>query len=63
MVTNIITDARTGHLWGNGGRIGRTDIRSNPRPMCISQNIRTLPLTPILCGVMLCVTYVLNSNQ
>src|SRR5262249_46175203 len=28
-----------------------------------SQNIRTLSLTPILRGVMLCVMYVLNSNQ
>jgi hypothetical protein len=26
MVPNIIPDARTGHLSGNGGRIGRTGI-------------------------------------
>jgi hypothetical protein len=46
MVPNIIADARTGHLWGNGGWIGRTGIRSNPRPLprplCISQNFRTV---------------------
>jgi hypothetical protein len=31
VVPDIIADAPTGHLWGNGRRIKRTGIRSNMR--------------------------------
>ena len=53
-----------GHLWGTGTASHQIGIdRARPRGLCINQNIRTPSLTPISCGVTLCVTYVQNSNQ
>ena len=60
---DIIMDARAAIFRAMAGEFGRVDIRSNPRPLCINQNIRTLPLIPISCGVMLCEWYVLNANH
>jgi len=49
---------------GHGDAIpgGPTDAKS-PRDVCIIQKFRTVLLTPILCGVMLCILYVLNANH
>jgi hypothetical protein len=33
------------------------------RGWCVNQNMRTPSLTPISCGVMLCITYVQNPNR
>ena len=49
-----------------GRRDGIISNRDQPRGragLCINQNIRTQSLTPILCGVIVCVTYVRNPDQ
>ena len=49
------------------GAPGRHHIKpgsiNRGRAACINQNIRTPLLTPILCGVIVCVAYVRNSNR
>jgi hypothetical protein len=50
MVPDIIADARAAIFRATVGGLERTRIRLKP-------------LTPILCGVMLCEWYVINANH